>query len=341
MELELRLTNKCQLSCLHCYSSSSPDCNCVFPLDLLDVSINKYIEMTKKMCVKEEEPIIITLTGGEPTLLGVKYLSKAVSVIRKALKRKNIWENINMVSNLLSFNDEIEKFIRSEGISLCASYDPEIRFLQGSDMNFTDTWKKQYCKTKERGLNIPVAFTITKHLIGWNIQDFLNEMQIDAISLQPFQAVGRGYKNLYLAPTLDITSDFIINIMKNRQNIKRISPYDSVKKEYKKFKETGIGSVDCWNDCQNSFSINYDGTIRSSGECVPAYGNIFIDSVDDILMSPSRIKHAVAKTPYIQSACKGCAYEDFCRCGCQGLKKIPSGGECQGLKKVLDYCLSM
>jgi radical SAM protein with 4Fe4S-binding SPASM domain len=344
-ELELRLTNKCQLSCLHCYSKSSPYNNDVFPENMLFSAMAKYFGILERIGIKKGEPIVVSLTGGEPILLGVKYLKETVTLIKKAFQSIGVFPHINIVTNLLLFNKELLNFVRSEDITLVTSFDPEIRGFNGSNIDFPSLWKSQYLKAKEMGLHIPVIFVTTRQLLKWDFWGFIEEMQIKDIYLQPLQPVGRGEQNMNLmAVSRDEISDFIVGIMKDRNLIKEgrdisIHPYDSVKKEYELFKLTGIGSVDCWNDCYNSFSIRYDGNIGSPGECVSSYGNIFTDSINEILLSAPRIRYMTMKTPFVHNECKNCYYEDFCRCGCHSLKKIPSRRECHGLKKVLDYCI--
>lgn len=342
-ELNFRLTDSCQLECIHCYADSGPKRKERFPENLIGMAIQKYGEISKRIGGIRGEPIFVNLTGGEATLLGVDYLKKTVDTIREHLALfSSSFSPIGLVTNLLAFNKELAGFGKNYKVKFLTSFDPVIRILDGSYEKFKKAWLRKYAESKELGFDISVQFTITRHLLDFPIHQFIEENQIEEIQLLPFQPVGRGKTNLKdIGITRKETSEYIIGMMKNRPpGLKVIQPYDEVKTENKKRFLTGSGGADCWDACQNSFAVGYDGAISSLGNCVGGYGNILTDTVDKILSSPNRLEYIIQKTTEKScEACGTCPHTYFCRGGCVSFKEIPSGGECHGLKKVLDYCI--
>lgn len=340
MEVELRVTDRCQLRCEHCYVDAKQGRGIMW--DIQDFSVVSDFISAYMDCLGARErtdKISVRISGGEPLLLGFKKLEKLSEEILKKIEPVTL----GIVSNFLSYTSDIGKVAKDFNWVVFTSYDPGIRFHR---KELESLWIRNVHRALSEGLEVIVSVVLTRKCLESNVVSYLKGIGFRKIYFAPFASSGRGeVSGSYLKASREEIVDFIINLLENEKEMKLI-PFTDLRDRYISFLRSGKGKAECWSDCWNDIGINPDFTVTSIGMCWgdPYYGRIergnIRNSVHSIINSRNRLAFMKAKL-FGLNECISCEYYGFCRGGCMSMDKHPSRGECRGLKRLLDYCIKI
>jgi len=316
-------TNRCNLSCLHCYSKSTLD-----EKDTLSTEkILKTIPELKKAGIR-----FVIFSGGEP------LTRKDIFEIAQAFKDEGIFTYLS--TNGLYINpSNVKKIIDTFGyigISIDGREEIHDRFrgLKGSFKKSMEAIKL----IQKNGGKIGIRFTITKDTAESLefIFDLAEKENIDKIYISHLVYSGRGLDNLKMDLTKEERKkavDFIIN--------KAFEYYDNAKdidivtgnmemdaivfmKEFEKRYPQKISLLEekLKNWAGNSagvklVNINSEGDVKPDPFFPVTIGNIYEKSFDEIwLNKKSEILNKLRKKPrIIKGRCSNCRYLDICNGG--------------------------
>lgn len=135
----IRLFEGCNLHCEHCFIPSNPK-----KIELSYYHDNKLIEDLEKFGgIKEGQKLYLQWHGGEPTMLGYKYLSEAIEEINKNSKY-NYMHGIQ--TNLMNFHKDTENWVnlykKYFDSHLGISWDFGIRHIKSQSLSKNETNEK-------------------------------------------------------------------------------------------------------------------------------------------------------------------------------------------------------
>jgi radical SAM protein with 4Fe4S-binding SPASM domain len=320
----LHLTNRCNLTCKHCYVSASPkngdgelDTDTVFSL------IDQLVSMGGKS---------ITLSGGEPLLR---------SDIKTILSYASERVEIRLLTNGTLIDNSLAQFMVALGMHIQISLDGSNAFVNDSIRGkgtFSQVFETIHL-LQENGIGdrLNLCTTITKQNITdiSQIIDLADELSMREVRFLPLRRVGRAhqlwddinadvgikdYESLYEYvfyramkehPTLEISSGlggFILSLPKDTQDI-----------------SSGV-----W--CRVGKKI----AITAQGDCYPCeilmheeyyLGNIKEKTLAQICESPVLRDLTVSlleRRSKIEK-CQKCTWRSFCQGGCMGVAKDYKG----------------
>ena len=175
MEIELILTNKCNLHCKQCYTIHGDT-------DMSSEVLDKAIDFIKDILKKQpDEKHSINFVGGEVGLYNHSALNDIVARITENETIKNV--KICCRSNLaFELTDDFIKFAKRCDI-FGTSYDYKARF--GSQTQ-EDLWKKNIKILQDNGIKLDCIITINKMLMTLSpeeVYDIMKEVNIKSFDL--------------------------------------------------------------------------------------------------------------------------------------------------------------
>ncbi|AZR74544.1 hypothetical protein BBF96_14805 [Anoxybacter fermentans] len=188
----LSITEKCNFSCIHCFTDSSKKLENVMSLDLF------------KNCIQQLNDlgvIWINLTGGEP-LLHPKI--KKILEIAFSFGEQHIF---TLLSNGSNWNDDlitlIEKDYKKHQLKIQFSidgfdYQTFSSIRKGSTINDFENLIDVILKLKQRNHHITVFHTVTKKTLGNALETarfVLEKLNVNQVVLDPLFISGRAKKN--------------------------------------------------------------------------------------------------------------------------------------------------
>ena len=327
--VQLILTKRCNMKCLHCCVEASPEG--VLPerehlLKLLFRSIDfcKYL-----FSLGGEEGIEFVLFGGEPFCLEIDLLFSVVKTLLEANKNLRIFRNLRVITNLSDFK-KVEEFIKYfPEVYISTSFDPVIRF---SSKVQVEKWLLNYKSLKSLTDKIYVDFTLTKYLFSFPLIEFVVKNGIDGFSIGLLTYSGRArryWRDLYVTP--DQASEFLQNL------------FSKLPEKYVgKFKANlKLSGMKCHQSCADIYLVDLDGRVFLGNGCIfeVELGNLFVDDFERVIFSPKRME-ILGTFP---EECIDCPFFEVCRGGCFNLRKYVRNEkqrECIGLKKFLERAFS-
>lgn len=316
-------TNRCNLSCFHCYSKSS--------LDESDtLTTQKIIDTIKQL--KRGGIEFVIFSGGEP------LTRRDIFDIADAFKKDKIATYLS--TNGLYINpNNVEKIINSFnyiGISIDGTPNVHDRFrgLIGA----YDKSMKAIDLIHNYGGKVGIRFTITKETYDSlsHIFEISEEKGINKIYISHLVYSGRGLDNL----KMDITKEqrkeaveFIINkafeyyekgididIVTGNMEMDAIFFMEKFSQKYPHLKNSLEERLKKWGGNsagKNLVNINSEGDVRPDPFFPIAIGNIYKNSFDEIwLDEDNRLLERLREHPRkIGGKCKDCEYIDICNGG--------------------------
>lgn len=191
LSVNFDITNRCNLSCLHCYNNSGEG---DFTNELSDNEVLSIIDQ-----IIEVKPFSVCICGGE-TLIRKDLVLKVV----KKLSDAGI--NCGMVTNGMYLNDNFTAALKANGIN-----NVQIS-LDGNKISHNklrnngkayDGAVRGLRLLKKHKIITGIAFSPTK----WNISELedvyslADEMDLYEVRLQDLMPIGRAEKNSYILPT--------------------------------------------------------------------------------------------------------------------------------------------
>lgn len=299
-DIEFKLTNKCNLRCLHCAEASD-----ISEEDILNTEeIKKILDKIFKMKIEN-----LVITGGEP-------------LIRKDIKlllpyiRDNFNGNVNLMTNGILIDGEmaviLKKCVNAVSISIDGYDEKSIEFIRGNGVYKKIVQAINYLK--EVGFNketLSLSMTSTK-------QNFNNEDNFYALCerldvtgiVREFSALGRGfinYKNIGFKDYSSVNSISNENLEDIRENL-----------ECKIFCRAGISKINI-----NQFGDIHPCILMGCKEY--KLGNMLVDELEDIFNSEKYIefinnKIMISIVDY-KEKCKECNVRYFCMGNCLEISK--------------------
>ncbi len=316
-------TNRCNLSCLHCYSKSG--------LEESDtLSTEKILQTIPKL--KKAGIRFVIFSGGEP------LTRKDIFEIAKAFKQEGIFTYLS--TNGLYINPgNVKKIIDTFsyiGISIDGTPEVHDRFrgLTGS----YEKSMKSIDLIHDNGGKVGIRFTITKETIDSlsHIFQVSEEKGIDKIYISHLVYSGRGLDNLKMDLTKEqrkIVVEYIINkafeyyekgldidIVSGNMEMDSIFFLNKFTKKYPHFSHILKEKLKKWGGNsagRNLVNINSEGDVKPDPFFPIKIGNIFEKPFDEIwLDEKNELLEKLRKRPReIGGKCKECEYIEICNGG--------------------------
>ncbi len=326
--LSIHITDKCNLSCLHCYNESSPS-------SLKELSFEKIKELIE--CFKKLGGESLTLTGGDP------LLHPHFQEILKMTKR---FKHVSVLTNGTNIDSNFAKLLNESGARIQIS-------LDGSTAQINDrirgkgAFKKigrgiEYLKKNGAGDKIVISATAMRQ----NIRNVPAIIEL---------AEGMGIKNFRCLPLRrEGCAD------KNRDEISSgidIDDYYSLYREIDRLREIKKGKIDIETGFGRS-ALNMQGdenglscpvgktfTVYARGDVFPCpvmmdeifcVGNVYEMPLDVIINSTavSTLRKSCAERKEKIKKCSLCLWKNFCEGGCAAIAYLQKGT----IEDADDFC---
>lgn len=359
----IRIFEGCNLSCEHCFIPANPK-----KMDLsFFESGNLGDQLLKNSNIKEGQTLYLQWHGGEPTALGVDYLSKALNDIA-ADKRFNYVNGIqtnliNFSSNTNEWAEIYKKYFNSEvGIS----WDPKIRHLKRnvssveSSLLYDEVFWQNVKLAQDSGLNLYFIITATKIFFEsfkspFTFFQYMIDRGVKKINLERITNTGEARENWdRLGLSNREYSEYMSKFYKayilfkdNNPDIDfNISPFDGLLQSVISLvnntisKDTQGSGYGCWSgSCDSNFH-----TVDSSGYkhgCTALTSeidnsnkklneNLTGKKIIWLNKSSSNKEHLQNVRAERKISCLDCSYNPICSSGCLSVEKWDSSGECSG-----------
>lgn len=194
----LKVTNLCNLHCLHCYNVSSY--TLIQPVRLSLNEVKVFVSALREFLLRFNfKEVQFIFHGGEPLLFGSDYVKAIINLIRVELSGTNLDVNFSIQSNLtVNVNEKFLKLLFEDfGGKVGTSFDYGIRFLEGSFKKFKETWTKNVKFLIESGIEVLVTVNLIK-MFCYNFEflkrlvSYVRSLNVQKIKFERFVPSGRG-----------------------------------------------------------------------------------------------------------------------------------------------------
>ena len=355
-------SSACNLDCKYCFYKDISKNSDVYTNDFMDISTLENI--VKNALGKNVDYINFIFQGGEPTLVGIDFYKKLIT-----LQNKYNNNNINIVNSIqtngINIDDEFAIFFRENNFLVEISLDglKETHDLYRTYKNGSSTFDEVISAInilKKYKVNFNILSVVTKESAKNidEIYEYFKSNDFPYIQFIPYiknfeidnqnKYIENEFKNYLDTTSFYIFLDKLFNLwykdIKNGKfvEIRNFMDYITVLKGYN---PTSCG--------MNGFcSLNI--VIESNGDVYPCdlycfdywkLGNINKDSLDE-LMASSKALEFLNRSLYIHNTCKKCKYFKLCGGGCRRnlepfVDNIPSFNyQCKAIKQFLDKNLN-
>ncbi|MBU7016572.1 MAG: radical SAM protein [Theionarchaea archaeon] len=286
---QIEITNKCNLSCLHCFNNSGNP----HPHELTTQEILSAIDALSRGGVHQ-----ITMTGGEPLLH--PHIFNIIEHARKAPMSVDLFTNGTLITE--DMVNQFKNRIRRFNISL-DSVDASIHDTFRGKKGALEKTLQAITLLKEAGF--PMKFTISlSQLNKSTIKDVLRyfkENNLTEFTITPVRYSGRGKTDITvsLEEYYQVSKEYLTYC-------KQEFPEGILKKHKKERDECSIA--------RRSMLIKSDGTIFSCPGCDrgPAIGNVRDTDLETLWEHDGLLDKIRGITANTDTTCKMCAYLDFC-----------------------------
>ena len=343
----------CNMQCDYCYYLNAD--NGSAPPHMSDEILETYIR--SYMNAVSGKVISFTWHGGEPTLAGLDFFKKAVSLQKKYLPAgKECWNNLQ--TNGLYLDDAWCRFLKENRFDVGVSIDGT-RFIH--DMYRHDTGGKPtyqrvadtVMRLKKHGIMPDLLCTVTSDTAanGKAVYEALRRFNTGWIQFIPIVRRVDG----------SVTEDSVTPQLYGRflKDVFRAwASHDMGKTNVQLFAETALvlagGTPDvCWlaETCGTVLIVERDGNVYSCDHFVDRHhliGRIPEDDLGALAASEVQRSFGNAKKDTLVRQCRECPYLKFCGGGClkdrfgsaddgeQGLYYL-----CDGLRQYYDYAVPL
>lgn len=338
MEVELRVTNACQLTCKHCYVDAGPNPKQKIFWDKSTFdSVYEFLRHLKNLIATNDGKVSLRISGGEPLLLDFEVLKYAVEKANAVLN----FPSFGLITNFLAFNEDVYRLCKENGFIVFVSYDPVVRF---ENQNVERFWEDKVKKFVPKDPNLYVAsVVVTKLLQKFNVVERLSNLGFKTVYLAPLATSGRG-RRVYEA--LSVSREEYVRLVSSildeaKKRTVKVIPFDDFKFAYEKhlIQKQYYSGIECWGECYNDFGINPDLSVSMLGLCFSEKPYGFVEKGNEEESAKkiwlSELRKEFTKAKLTRTECFGCEYYSFCRGGCFTVARMPYKKECQGLKSLL------
>ena len=337
---------RCSLNCPHCYLSleqrrKSP----IMDLNDLKIAAEKVDQYYIDRNIKEKV-IVFYWYGGEPTEMGIDYLTKATDILNSIFsKEKGYIIKHTILSSLLTIDTDIwfPFFKKNCDNHFQSSFDGLMR-----GKNYVKKWEEKIKKAKDFGLEVgTISVVNTEILKSGPIEtlDYLSSLGVSEVSFLPFMwnEQNNGDKYDKFAPTMNAWSDFMIQISnyyfeRKSKNLftPEIGQLNFILSQKEKSQYANLAGQTLFLLPNGDFVLpDYKNGFQ---EYMRVFGNILKDDFNSILKSSER-KSYMRKQALRNNndSCNNCEHAD--KCVMEFWKEIRTDDDCFGGKKYVEWLL--
>ncbi len=317
-------TNRCNLSCLHCYSKAT--------LDSKDTLTTETIMQTLPK-LKENGVKFIIFSGGEPLtrkdIFDIAQRAKELGIVTY-LSTNGLYVTTKNAQNILDTFNYV-------GISIDGSEETH-DYFRGLKGSFKESMKAVKLLNSYKKTKVGIRFTITKDTFKdlEFIFDLAEREKIPKIYISHLVYSGRGLDNL----KMDITKEqrvkaveFIIEkafyyfdnnidieIVTGNMEMDAIIFLERFAKRYPELKDEMVKRLKAWGGNsagRKLLNIDSEGNVKPDPFFPFTIGNILQEDFSDIWSNnPSELLQSLRKFPReLKGKCEGCEYLDICNGG--------------------------
>jgi radical SAM protein with 4Fe4S-binding SPASM domain len=339
MTFYIKLTNRCNLQCKHCYNArKSFDNGIDMTADVLSSSAAYIYNTTRSHC---EFPHMIIFHGGEP-----HCAKNSVNIMNKFIDSYDWGDNVqfNITTNLVhELTDDVISLYRrfttgsDRFNSIGTSWDYDIRF----NGNQEDLWKSNVRTLIDAGIDVQPIICVTQQLIDWcpsvdaiktNLFDMFSQLGIKSINFERITSNGNAIINPVRANNRNVDNWLLQAYKANEQVGFEIPLFDNL--------DDSIKHRVCKQDsCRRRMctrcvrTINPDGTIAGC----PNKPEILVGRLgnDGVFEPYESFNDEIRKENRHPLRCLQCEMHDVCNAECYQLEADSSG--CPGLVSLIEY----
>jgi uncharacterized protein len=318
----IKLTKKCNLRCRYCYEQQSHGDSRI--LTLSDMAL--ILQKIKAYCLANKlKKVRLSYSGGEPLLLGTKYLAALSRLSDRILGQFGIEVQINVETNLTLMDEEYIRIFKKHQISVVASFDVfgQLRqFKSGvsSDQIIID---KMILMLKHR-LPFSATVVVTKRNFkrGAQIYDFFKKIFIDFLTLKVHAWSGSFLPRLLISDQeyIRFLKTIADKYLEEKPNISNIN-VDSYVRLLQKIKDRYLLCYYAKDCLKGKVFIDNDGEVYPCSNLRYRefrLGNILCDPLEAIFDAPI-LKRLKQRYSYIKKECRQCKYVTICSGGCMAV----------------------
>ncbi|WP_310622242.1 radical SAM protein [Flexibacterium corallicola] len=336
----IRVFEGCNLHCLHCFIPSNPKRMTFVQIEEAGEHINRL--------AKSGQKVLIQWHGGEPTLLGVEYLSKSIDILSKTV-RADVELLHGIQTNLMTYNRDWSQLYHTHfNSSIGVSWDPVIRLLPGAKLESNVQYEARFWNNWDRmlsdGIKPYLVMTATRQFFDSypNPIHLLNELSQRGVKHGHIERLTQtgyadknwdyiGVDNLYYSKKMAslLTAYLAWNKDRSQGDKLYLSPFDGLLASVDTLKDQNKVGYGCWSGkCDSRFhTIDAEGykfgcTALTSG---PEGGS----SLSPKVLESRRFERRAA-------LCHSCEYRVICSSGCLALSYVDDSGECSGSKTLFN-----
>lgn len=284
------------------------------------------------------EHLNFTFHGGEPSLLGAKFLDD----ICARLRQLPIPVEFSLQSNLLAFPENLIEVVRRYGINVGSSVDPiESGRCTANGKDSFPAWVRNRQRLAETGVFGGAIFLVTRPSLGQGkrVYDILNSCASLGETQSAFQfnvvyAQGRANENSDLLVSPEEGGQFLVDAYKAWEESGReshASPFAELVDWFDSGRQ-GTPRLTCWfmGRCHEThIGIDSDLNVAGCGRRLDSegfFGNIRTHSIASLLASSDERKKAAKRSETLQNTeCADCEYFVICHGGCPDDAALETG----------------
>ncbi|MFH2010810.1 MAG: SPASM domain-containing protein [bacterium] len=274
------------------------------------------------------EELTLTFHGGEPTLLGPRWLTRAC----ERMQALPVPVRFNLQSNLLTFSDALLRVVRRFEIRVGSSVDPVCGLRQsrpGEDA--FPRWLENYKRLTDHGLQIGAIFVVTRPALGqwrrlYQIAEGLGGASGRRFGLQvnPVYAQGRAARDSRLQLTPKQFGTVLVRLYRHWERRGRSVHLVPIENFALKLlpEPNRHASLQCSfaGDCsQSHLGVDYDLRVAGCGRRLDSgafLGDLHRSSFAELLGSDEKRAVARRRKTLQKGACRDCRHFALCHGGC-------------------------
>ncbi|MGF1736440.1 anaerobic sulfatase maturase [Photobacterium satsumensis] len=332
----------CNIDCTYCFYLEKENLyperkqNWKMSEETLELYIKQQIE------AQDSDIVDFAWQGGEPTLMGINFFKKAVSLQKKYKEHRHI--NNAFQTNALLLNDEWCEFFKQEDFLIGVSID--------GPSELHDTYRVNRSGRPTHDKVIEGIALLKKHKVEFNTLTVVNDQNAKQPEKVYDFLVGIGSKHLQFIPLVErqsaeVTADGLQLIDPDFDQLANVTPWSVSPKHYGNFlnrifdhwvtKDVGhiyVNMFDTtlatWCDqpaglcvfsptCGHAFALESNGDLYNCDHYVyPEHllGNIHSQSIRELNLSDKANSFGLNKRDKLTAQCQQCDFRFACHGGC-------------------------
>lgn len=326
----VRVTEACNVHCEHCFIPNNPKTLSIQSVSSLAHAIESL--------ASANEIVLVQFHGGEPTLLGGRFLTQYSEQLIELLP--NIILRFSIQTNLLKLDNSLIGFYRQFCKSTVGvSWDTDIRHKgsvsEKSNNEFNSVFWKNFETLNDAGITPFVVMTVTKNFLdrfsrNENLVEFCTQKQIRYLHLEKLTRAGYAIDNWSRIGVDNLSySQGMAVIYKDYKSAPssiskvHISPFDDLELSIRNMFEGKSGGEGCLSGkCDSSFHT-FDQNGYSNGCTALTATNKNDTQIVKFIDVQNERKARI-------NACETCTFNKVCNSGCLKVDINDGSGECSG-----------